>query len=74
MSANSLDAQSHIAQNATHNAESNTEAADAELCGMTHLASGRVCLLPARHADGCDFREENDVESAINLRSDAPPS
>jgi hypothetical protein len=54
--------------NASHNSEANTAAADAELCGMTHLASGRVCLLPKRHRGGCEFREETDVEAAIELR------
>ena len=51
-----------------HNIEINTAATEAELCGMTHLASGRLCLLPKRHLGGCDFREENDVEAAIELR------
>jgi hypothetical protein len=53
---------------AAHNAEVNTAAAEAELCGMTHLATGRICLLPRRHPNGCDFREEGDVDGAISLR------
>ena len=32
-----------------HNAQVNTAAAMRHLCGMTHLASGRLCLLPERH-------------------------
>jgi hypothetical protein len=33
---------------------------------MTHLATGRVCLLPERHPGSCDFRyRQNDVESEV---------
>lgn len=56
------------ASNSVHNSESNSAASDADLCGMTHLSSGRLCLLPKRHAGGCDFREETDVKAAIELR------
>jgi hypothetical protein len=51
-----------------HNSEVNTVAAEADLCGMTHLATGRLCLLPKRHPGGCDFRTEGDVEAATELR------
>jgi hypothetical protein len=54
--------------NATHNNDANADAANAGLCGMTHLASGRLCLLPKQHAGGCDFRQENDIPGAIELR------
>ena len=46
----------------SHNSQINTAAAQAHRCGMTHLASGRVCLLPERHPGSCDFRQrQNDV-------------
>jgi hypothetical protein len=54
--------------NASHNSETNTAASNAALCGTTHLASGRLCLLPKGHPGGCDFRPESDVEAAIKLR------
>lgn len=31
------------------------DAADENQCGMTHLATGRVCRLPARHRESCEF-------------------
>jgi hypothetical protein len=58
----------HAETNASHNSETNTDASVAELCGMTHLPSGRLCLLPKGHAGGCDFRPESDIEAAIKLR------
>ena len=48
-----------------HNSEIHTTAAAARRCGMTHLASGRVCLLPERHPGACDFHDPADVWSAI---------
>jgi hypothetical protein len=54
--------------NASHNSETNSAASNAALCGTTHLASGRLCLLPKSHPGGCDFRPESDVEAAIKLR------
>jgi hypothetical protein len=49
-----------------HNAQINTAAAQSHRCGMTHLASGRICLLPERHSGSCDFRERQG-----ELRSDS---
>ena len=54
--------------NASHNSQTNTAASNAALCGTTHLASGRLCLLPKNHPGGCDFRPESDVNAAIKLR------
>lgn len=31
------------------------DAAAANLCGQTHLPTGRTCLLAARHSGSCDF-------------------
>jgi len=42
-----------------HNASVDKSAADSHLCGMLHLASGRVCLLPERHRGPCEFAEPN---------------
>jgi len=46
-----------------HNIEVNTAVAVAHRCGMTHIATGRVCLLPERHLGGCDFRDPADLRS-----------
>lgn len=48
-----------------HNSEINTVAAVAQRCGMTHLSSGRICLLPARHRGACEFQEVSALEKAI---------
>lgn len=46
----------------SHNSQINTAAAQAHRCGMTHLATGRICLLPERHPGSCDFQQrQNDV-------------
>ena len=44
----------------SHNTEINTAAAQAHRCGMTHLATGRCCLLPERHPGSCDFSNRQD--------------
>lgn len=54
--------------NTSHNTETNTAASTADLCGMTHLASGRVCLLPKGHPSGCQFHQESDLQEAIKRR------
>jgi hypothetical protein len=38
-----------------HNSSIDEEAALTGHCAVTHLASGRVCMLPYRHVDGCHF-------------------
>ncbi len=38
-----------------HNVSVDGELAAAGLCGMTHLATGRVCVRSARHLGSCDF-------------------
>lgn len=58
----------HPESDASHNSETNTAASDARLCGMTHLASGRLCLLPKGHSGGCDFQAESNIDAAIKLR------
>lgn len=47
----------------SHNTQINTAAAQAHRCGMTHLATGRFCLLPERHPGSCDFtNRQNETE------------
>ena len=61
-----LSATSGAARDESHNTQINTAAAQAHRCGMTHLATGRVCLLPERHSGSCDFQyRQNDVESTV---------
>ena len=38
-----------------HNSEIDSDAADHQLCGMTHLPSGRTCVLAVRHSGSCEF-------------------
>lgn len=45
-----------------HNVSIDVAFADAGLCGMTHLQSGRVCVRPARHTGSCDFRRRDEAE------------
>jgi hypothetical protein len=48
----------HIPDHATNsNPSIDDDAADAHQCGMTHLATGRVCHLPARHRQSCEFAD-----------------
>jgi len=50
-----------------HNSEINTLAAQAHRCGMTHLATGRICLLPERHRGSCDFsQQQSNIGSVIS--------
>ncbi len=49
-----------------------TEVGSADLCGETHLATGRVCALPERHAGGCQFVDRDTVLAvARRTRRDA---
>lgn len=52
-----------------HNPAINTAAAAAHRCGMTHLATGRVCLLPERHPGSCDFRHRQDEVDSVLERA-----
>ncbi|MDQ3764213.1 MAG: hypothetical protein M3460_22320 [Actinomycetota bacterium] len=38
-----------------HNRSVDESVAQAHLCGMTDLRTGRTCILPARHPGSCDF-------------------
>jgi hypothetical protein len=40
-----------------HNPEIDDDAAEAGLCGMTHLPTGRRCLLPLHHVGSCVFQD-----------------
>jgi hypothetical protein len=64
----SFDNASGAARDESHNTQINTTAAQAHRCGMTHLATGRVCLLPERHSGSCEFEHrQNDLDSAVSL-------
>lgn len=39
-----------------HNSSVSFAVAAAGYCGFLHVASGRICLLPARHAGACHLR------------------
>lgn len=49
-----------------HNLNVDFDAASRGLCGFTHLASGRVCRLPNRHAGACQF--------GVDHHRDKPPT
>ena len=40
-----------------HNMGVDEVLANAHLCGVRHLASGRVCLLPERHRGPCQMTQ-----------------
>jgi hypothetical protein len=40
-----------------HNHQIDESVAASHRCGMTHLPTGRVCLLPERHPGGCQFSD-----------------
>jgi hypothetical protein len=44
-----------------HNHQIDESVAESHRCGMTHLPTGRVCLLPERHAGGCQFTDRRSV-------------
>jgi hypothetical protein len=61
-SSDNLFTPSGTARDESHNTQINTAAAQDHRCGMTHLASGRICLLPERHPGSCDFtNRQNEV-------------
>jgi hypothetical protein len=39
-----------------HNSSVSFAAAAAGYCGFLHVASGRICMLPARHAGACHLQ------------------
>ena len=43
-------------RNDLHNSNIDEGAAGDDLCGMTHLQDGRICLLPALHVGPCEFQ------------------
>jgi hypothetical protein len=38
-----------------HNPSVDEPAAEAGLCGNVHMPSGRICVLPTKHAGSCRF-------------------
>jgi hypothetical protein len=59
-SSDKLSTPSDTVRDESHNTQINTAAAHAHRCGMTHLATGRICLLPERHSGSCDFQHRQD--------------
>jgi hypothetical protein len=57
-----------------HNAEIDDDAAGAGLCGMTHLATGRCCRLPARHTGSCRFVSPATSTHRLGAAADRWPS
>jgi hypothetical protein len=51
-----------------HNASIDPRLASRGHCGMTHLATGRLCARPARHEGSCEFVTRDDAEARIALR------
>jgi hypothetical protein len=55
-----------------HNSSVDTVVAEVGACGQTHLATGRVCTLPARHAGSCDFTPREVVDRALDESEGLP--
>ena len=53
-----------------HNAAISEKVADAALCGIVHLPSGRTCTLPGAHAGSCRFASHEEAVTAVEV----PPS
>jgi hypothetical protein len=49
-----------------HNISIDFAVASAGRCGFTHLASGRVCLLPHRHQGPCRLEDHLAAEPAAS--------
>ena len=43
-----------------HNSNVDQDTAETGRCGIVDLHSGRVCLLPALHPNGCHFQAPQD--------------
>lgn len=50
-----------------HNVSVHPVLASLGRCGMTHLATGRVCVREARHAGACDFRPRKEAWALFGL-------
>ncbi|HTX01365.1 MAG TPA: hypothetical protein VMD59_21450 [Acidimicrobiales bacterium] len=41
-------------------------------CGMTHLATGRVCAEPGRHQGPCEFTRRSEAYGALTATVETP--
>ena len=51
-----------------HNVSVDKTAAAAQLCGMLHLQSGRVCVLPVHHQGNCNFVSRDEMRGQLTRR------
>lgn len=56
-----------------HNPAVHQAIAATHRCGMTHLATGRVCVLPERHGGGCEFRPPGELAAILTRRASRQP-
>jgi hypothetical protein len=52
-------------RNDAHNVSTDAILAMLGRCGMTHLASGRVCARPARHEGPCEFSVRDEAYASL---------
>lgn len=57
-----------------HNSSTNFTVARAGYCGFTHLASGRICLRPYRHAGACQLAMPDDRNGDVDTGSSGETS
>lgn len=48
-----------------HNSSVDERLVDLGLCGQTHLPSGHMCVLTARHSGGCVFVAREQAETLV---------
>lgn len=48
-----------------HNRSVDESVAQAHLCGMTDLRTGRTCIRPARHPASCDFVSKDAARTIV---------
>jgi hypothetical protein len=48
-----------------HNASVDETAAAAQMCGMIHLTSGRVCILAVHHRGSCHFVSRDEMQREV---------
>jgi hypothetical protein len=51
-----------------HNASVDETAAGAQMCGMIHLTSGRVCILAVHHRGSCHFVSREEMRREVASR------
>jgi hypothetical protein len=56
-----------------HNVAFDSGLATRGLCGNLHLPTGRACVLPALHRDGCRLEPPDLVDRLVGYRAGAGP-